>query len=67
MPSTVFMPALSSTMTEGRLVRWFVHEGEMVGSGDVLAEIGVSDSEIERLAEAGHLVLPDRSASEAAD
>ena len=33
----VLMPALSPTMTEGKLARWLKREGEAVKSGDVLA------------------------------
>jgi pyruvate dehydrogenase E2 component (dihydrolipoamide acetyltransferase) len=33
------MPALSPTMTEGKLARWLVKEGDSVSSGDVIAEI----------------------------
>lgn len=35
----VTMPALSPTMTEGKLAKWLVHEGDDVRSGDVIAEI----------------------------
>jgi len=33
------MPALSPTMTEGKLAKWLVKEGDDVRSGDVIAEI----------------------------
>ena len=33
------MPALSPTMTEGKLAKWLISEGEQVVSGDVIAEI----------------------------
>ena len=33
------MPALSPTMEEGTLAKWFVKEGDEVSSGDILAEI----------------------------
>jgi pyruvate dehydrogenase E2 component (dihydrolipoamide acetyltransferase) len=33
------MPALSPTMTEGKLAKWLVKEGDQVRSGDVIAEI----------------------------
>jgi len=39
MSSQVTMPALSPTMTEGKLAKWLVKEGENVRSGDVIAEI----------------------------
>ena len=35
----VLMPALSPTMEEGTLAKWFVKEGDKVESGDLLAEI----------------------------
>lgn len=37
--TAVTMPALSPTMTEGKLARWLVKEGDSVRSGDVIAEI----------------------------
>ncbi|MDY0242202.1 MAG: pyruvate dehydrogenase complex E1 component subunit beta, partial [Rhodospirillaceae bacterium] len=39
MPIQILMPALSPTMTEGKLARWLKAEGDKVSSGDVLAEI----------------------------
>ncbi|XDZ66966.1 pyruvate dehydrogenase complex E1 component subunit beta [Alphaproteobacteria bacterium LSUCC0684] len=39
MSSQVTMPALSPTMTEGKLTKWLVNEGDTVRSGDVIAEI----------------------------
>ena len=39
MPIELLMPALSPTMTEGRLARWVKNEGENVASGDIVAEI----------------------------
>ena len=39
MTATVTMPALSPTMTEGKLAKWLVKEGDNVRSGDVIAEI----------------------------
>ena len=35
----ITMPALSPTMTEGKLAKWLVREGDNVRSGDVIAEI----------------------------
>ena len=35
----VTMPALSPTMTEGKLSKWLVQKGDDVRSGDVIAEI----------------------------
>ena len=39
MTIAVTMPALSPTMTEGKLAKWLVAEGDRVSSGDVIAEI----------------------------
>ena len=39
MSIAVTMPALSPTMTEGKLAKWLVKEGDNVRSGDVIAEI----------------------------
>ncbi len=35
----ITMPALSPTMTEGKLAKWLVKKGDEVRSGDVIAEI----------------------------
>ncbi len=35
----ILMPALSPTMTEGKLAKWLVKEGDVVTSGTILAEI----------------------------
>ena len=32
--SQVFMPALSSTMTEGKIVQWTKGEGDKISAGD---------------------------------
>ena len=47
MPITITMPALSPTMTEGRIARWFKTEGEEVIAGDVLAEIETDKATME--------------------
>ena len=39
MTATVTMPTLSPTMTEGKLAKWLVKEGDEIRSGDVIAEI----------------------------
>ena len=39
MPIEILMPALSPTMEEGTLAKWLVKEGDLVTSGDVIAEI----------------------------
>ena len=41
------MPALSPTMTEGRLSRWLVKAGDEVKSGDVIAEIETDKATME--------------------
>ena len=41
------MPALSPTMTEGRLSRWLVRTGDEVASGDVIAEIETDKATME--------------------
>ncbi|MCR6632000.1 MAG: pyruvate dehydrogenase complex E1 component subunit beta [Magnetospirillum sp.] len=43
----VLMPALSPTMTEGKLARWLKNEGDAVKSGDVLAEIETDKATME--------------------
>ena len=47
MPIEVLMPALSPTMTEGKLARWLKREGETVSSGDVIAEIETDKATME--------------------
>jgi pyruvate dehydrogenase E1 component beta subunit len=41
------MPALSPTMTEGKIARWLKSEGEAVRAGDVLAEIETDKATME--------------------
>ncbi|NCN84839.1 MAG: pyruvate dehydrogenase complex E1 component subunit beta [Sphingomonadales bacterium] len=41
------MPALSPTMEEGTLAKWFVKEGDAVTSGDILAEIETDKATME--------------------
>jgi len=43
----VSMPALSPTMTEGKLAKWLKNEGDAVKSGDVLAEIETDKATME--------------------
>jgi pyruvate dehydrogenase E1 component subunit beta len=43
----VLMPALSPTMTEGKIARWLKQEGEPVRAGDVLAEIETDKATME--------------------
>ncbi len=59
----ILMPALSPTMTEGKLARWLKKEGESVKSGDVLAEIETDKAtmEVEAVDEGvlGKILVPD--------
>jgi pyruvate dehydrogenase E1 component beta subunit len=43
----ILMPALSPTMTEGKLAKWLVKEGDKVSSGKVLAEIETDKATME--------------------
>src|SRR6516162_1077555 len=47
MTTEVLMPALSPTMTEGKIARWLKNEGEVVRAGDVLAEIETDKATME--------------------
>ena len=47
MATQVLMPALSPTMTEGKLAKWKKREGEAVRSGDVIAEIETDKATME--------------------
>lgn len=47
MPVNVTMPALSPTMTEGKLARWTKKEGDKIKSGDVIAEIETDKATME--------------------
>ena len=63
MPIQVLMPALSPTMTEGKLAKWAKKEGEKVSSGDVIAEIETDKAtmEVESVDEGtmGRILVPD--------
>jgi len=47
MPIDILMPALSPTMTEGTVAKWLMKEGDVVKSGDVLAEIETDKATME--------------------
>jgi len=47
MPINILMPALSPTMTEGTVAKWLMKEGDVVKSGDVLAEIETDKATME--------------------
>jgi pyruvate dehydrogenase E1 component beta subunit len=47
MSTDILMPALSPTMTEGKLAKWLKHPGDAVKSGDVIAEIETDKATME--------------------
>jgi pyruvate dehydrogenase E1 component beta subunit len=47
MGAVILMPALSPTMTEGKLARWLKKEGERVKPGEVIAEIETDKATME--------------------
>ena len=47
MPTKILMPALSPTMTEGKLANWVKNEGDKVSAGDVIAEIETDKATME--------------------
>ena len=63
MATQILMPALSPTMTEGKLAKWLKAEGDAVASGDVLAEIETDKAtmEIEAVDEGilGKILIPE--------
>jgi pyruvate dehydrogenase E1 component beta subunit len=63
MPVQVLMPALSPTMTEGKLAKWAKKEGDKVASGEVLAEIETDKAtmEVEAVDEGtlGRILVPE--------
>jgi pyruvate dehydrogenase E2 component (dihydrolipoamide acetyltransferase) len=65
MPIQVTMPALSPTMTEGKLALWLKAEGDPIAPGDVLAEIETDKATMEIEAvdagTLGRIVVPEGS------
>jgi pyruvate dehydrogenase E1 component beta subunit len=63
MPIELKMPALSPTMEEGTLAKWLVKEGDVVKSGDIMAEIETDKAtmEFEAVDEGtiGKIVVPE--------
>ena len=63
MPINILMPALSPTMTEGKLAKWLIKEGDSVASGDVMAEIETDKAtmEVEAVDEGtiGKILVPE--------
>ncbi len=47
MATQILMPALSPTMTEGKIAKWLKKEGDEVSSGDLLAEIETDKATME--------------------
>jgi len=52
MATKVFMEALSPTMEEGRLVKWLKNEGDVVKSGEPIAEVETDKAIMELVARA---------------
>ncbi|CEF55932.1 pyruvate dehydrogenase complex dihydrolipoamide acetyltransferase [Acetobacter ghanensis] len=63
MATEILMPALSPTMTEGKIARWLKKEGDTVSNGDVLAEIETDKAtmEVEAIEEGifGRILVPE--------
>src|SRR3981081_4966861 len=63
MSINILMPALSPTMTEGKLAKWHVKVGDTVKSGQVLCEIETDKAtmEVEAVDEGtiGQIVVPE--------
>ncbi|MGY9005016.1 MAG: biotin/lipoyl-containing protein, partial [Alphaproteobacteria bacterium] len=47
MAITINMPALSPTMTEGKIAKWIKKEGDSIRPGDVIAEIETDKAAME--------------------
>ncbi|MCW8951531.1 MAG: pyruvate dehydrogenase complex E1 component subunit beta, partial [Rhodospirillales bacterium] len=47
MPIQVLMPALSPTMTDGKLSKWLKSEGDAIAAGDAIAEIETDKATME--------------------
>jgi pyruvate dehydrogenase E1 component beta subunit len=47
MATNILMPALSPTMTEGKLARWLKKEGDAIKAGEVIAEIETDKATME--------------------
>ena len=63
MPIEIKMPALSPTMTEGKIAKWLKAEGDAVKAGDVIAEIETDKAtmEVEAVDEGklGKILVPE--------
>ena len=47
MNNEILMPALSPTMTDGKLTKWLIKEGDKIQAGDVIAEIETDKATME--------------------
>ncbi|MGE0252885.1 MAG: pyruvate dehydrogenase complex E1 component subunit beta, partial [Dongiaceae bacterium] len=47
MPIKILMPALSPTMTDGKLAKWLKKEGDMIKPGNIIAEIETDKATME--------------------
>src|SRR3974390_712461 len=47
MPINILMPALSPTMEKGNLAKWLKKEGDLVKTGDLIAEIETDKATME--------------------
>ena len=47
MSTQVLMPALSPTLSEDKLSKWLVKEGDLIKAGDLIAEIETDKSIME--------------------
>ena len=66
MPIEVLMPALSPTMEKGNLAKWLKKEGDVVKSGDALADIETDKATMMRSrrstkARSGKILMPARA------
>ena len=63
MATNILMPALSPTMTEGKLAKWHKAEGDKIVAGDVIAEIETDKAtmEVEAVDEGvlGRILVPE--------
>ena len=57
MAESVIMPKTGMAMEEGTIVEWFVKEGDIVDTGDVLAEIETDKTTMELESDYGGSIL----------
>ena len=66
MPTNILMPALSPTMEKGNLAKWLKKEGDVIKSGDIIAEIETDKAtmEVEAVDEGilAKILVPDGTA-----